>query len=173
MNVSQRGSLGSWREGPAPLLPEGVQIRPIARSNHVQGGTLNPVYCKFVSLIPPPPLQVADELVLEFERLNEIEVPPLPPSRLPRRLVFAFYYIFPQFQGIDEKNIRRRVYDALNVLMAMDVISRDKKEIRWNGLPSSATEELANLKVGVAFLVHPCACGVSSPRVLHSVKRSS
>ncbi len=29
----------------------------------------------------------------------------------------------------DEKNIRRRVYDALNVLMAMDFISKDKKEI--------------------------------------------
>lgn len=57
-------------------------------------------------------------------------------------------------QAYDEKNIRRRVYDALNVLMAMDVISRDKKEIRWNGLPSSATEELANLKVSHAVLVH-------------------
>ncbi len=39
------------------------------------------------------------------------------------------------------------MYDALNVLMSMDVISRERKEIRWNGLPSSATEELANLKV--------------------------
>ena len=27
----------------------------------------------------------------------------------------------------DEKNIRRRVYDALNVLMAMDIISKEKK----------------------------------------------
>jgi len=30
----------------------------------------------------------------------------------------------------DEKNIRRRIYDALNVLMAMDIITRDKKNIR-------------------------------------------
>ena len=35
------------------------------------------------------------------------------------------------------KNIRRRVYDALNVLMAMNIISKEKREIRWNGLPSS------------------------------------
>ncbi|CAO3698348.1 unnamed protein product [Rhizopus stolonifer] len=32
-------------------------------------------------------------------------------------------------------NIRRRVYDALNVLMAMNIISKDKKEIRWLGIP--------------------------------------
>jgi len=35
----------------------------------------------------------------------------------------------------DEKNIRRRVYDALNVLMAMDIITKDKKDIAWRGLP--------------------------------------
>ena len=40
-------------------------------------------------------------------------------------------------QGYDQKNIRRRVYDALNVLMAMDIIAKDKKEIRWLGIPDS------------------------------------
>uniref|UniRef100_A0A182PZG5 E2F/DP family winged-helix DNA-binding domain-containing protein n=1 Tax=Anopheles farauti TaxID=69004 RepID=A0A182PZG5_9DIPT len=39
----------------------------------------------------------------------------------------------------DQKNIRRRVYDALNVLMAMKIISKEKKEIRWHGLPTSNT----------------------------------
>ena len=39
-------------------------------------------------------------------------------------------------QSSDEKNIRRRVYDALNVLMAMDIIGKDKKQIMWKGLPS-------------------------------------
>ncbi|KAI8335903.1 E2F/DP family winged-helix DNA-binding domain-containing protein [Chlamydoabsidia padenii] len=33
----------------------------------------------------------------------------------------------------DPKNIRRRVYDALNVLMAIQFITKDKKEIRWIG----------------------------------------
>lgn len=42
----------------------------------------------------------------------------------------------------DEKNIRRRVYDALNVLMAMDIISKEKKEIKWCGLPSYADSDL-------------------------------
>jgi hypothetical protein len=28
------------------------------------------------------------------------------------------------------------VYDALNVLMAMDIITRERKEIFWKGLPS-------------------------------------
>ncbi|XP_034476569.1 transcription factor Dp [Drosophila innubila] len=41
----------------------------------------------------------------------------------------------------DQKNIRRRVYDALNVLMAINVISKDKKEIRWIGLPANAAEQ--------------------------------
>ena len=33
----------------------------------------------------------------------------------------------------DEKNIRRRVYDAINVLMALDVIAKEKKAIMWRG----------------------------------------
>eukprot|EP00002_Diphylleia_rotans_P033364 TRINITY_DN7084_c0_g1_i2.p1 TRINITY_DN7084_c0_g1~~TRINITY_DN7084_c0_g1_i2.p1 ORF type:complete len:478 (+),score=77.08 TRINITY_DN7084_c0_g1_i2:89-1435(+) len=36
--------------------------------------------------------------------------------------------------SVDQKNIRRRVYDALNVLMAINVISKKKKEIKWRGL---------------------------------------
>lgn len=46
----------------------------------------------------------------------------------------------------DQKNIRRRVYDALNVLMAMNIISKDKKEIRWIGLPSNSFQECNNLE---------------------------
>ena len=47
----------------------------------------------------------------------------------------------------DEKNIRRRVYDALNVLMAMDIITKDRKEISWRGLPSNSKDELEALRV--------------------------
>jgi transcription factor Dp-1 len=47
---------------------------------------------------------------------------------------------------LDEKNIRRRVYDALNVLMAMDIISKDKKDIRWKGLPSNTHHDLDMLQ---------------------------
>lgn len=46
----------------------------------------------------------------------------------------------------DEKNIRRRVYDALNVLMAMDIISKEKKEISWRGLPTNAHHDLDMLQ---------------------------
>jgi E2F/DP family winged-helix DNA-binding domain len=41
------------------------------------------------------------------------------------------YYTEGQY---DQKNIRRRVYDALNVLMAMGIIAKDRKEIRWLGI---------------------------------------
>jgi len=46
----------------------------------------------------------------------------------------------------DEKNIRRRVYDALNVLMAMDIITKEKKAISWKGLPTSAHADLDMLQ---------------------------
>lgn len=48
----------------------------------------------------------------------------------------------------DQKNIRRRVYDALNVLMAMNIISKEKKEIKWIGLPTNSAQECQNLEVG-------------------------
>ncbi|KAA0194390.1 hypothetical protein HAZT_HAZT001326 [Hyalella azteca] len=46
----------------------------------------------------------------------------------------------------DQKNIRRRVYDALNVLMAMDIISKEKKEIHWLGLPTNTAQECRKLQ---------------------------
>merc|ERR1712187_925179 len=47
----------------------------------------------------------------------------------------------------NEKNIlRRRVYDALNVLMAMGVITKKRKAIVWKGLPSNAQHDMELLK---------------------------
>lgn len=69
--------------------------------------------------------EVADELVQDFKN-NEGE--------------------FECFTGYDEKNIRRRVYDALNVLMAMNIISKDKKEIHWKGLPTSTESSMEHLQ---------------------------
>lgn len=46
----------------------------------------------------------------------------------------------------DEKNIRRRVYDALNVLMAMEIISKEKKDITWKGLPKPAKLDMDAIK---------------------------
>lgn len=66
-------------------------------------------------------------------------------------------------QQYDEKNIRRRVYDALNVLMAMDIISKDKKEIQWKGLPRTSLNDVEELKVHLLvictmFSYIPCCC---------------
>ncbi|KAH7553541.1 hypothetical protein JRO89_XS12G0024100 [Xanthoceras sorbifolium] len=70
---------------------------------------------------------VADELVAEFaDPSNSLSTP--------------------DQQQYDEKNIRRRVYDALNVLMAMDIISKDKKEIQWKGLPRTSLNDIEELK---------------------------
>nr|GLL36673.1 transcription factor-like protein DPB [Ipomoea trifida] len=71
--------------------------------------------------------EVADELVAEFSDPNNS-------------------FASPDQQQYDEKNIRRRVYDALNVLMAMDIISKDKKEIQWKGLPRASVNDVEELK---------------------------
>ncbi|RZR71006.1 hypothetical protein BHM03_00002868 [Ensete ventricosum] len=68
--------------------------------------------------------QVADEIIYELSSLEK------------KDLQFVF----------DEKNIRRRVYDAFNVLMAINVIAKDKKEVKWVGFPSTETEELTQIK---------------------------
>ncbi|XP_063236371.1 transcription factor Dp-1 isoform X2 [Bacillus rossius redtenbacheri] len=75
--------------------------------------------------------EVADELVAEFTN------PALIVSPADQVMVEKQY---------DQKNIRRRVYDALNVLMAMNIISKEKKEIRWLGLPSNSLQECMNLE---------------------------
>jgi hypothetical protein len=72
--------------------------------------------------------EVADELVQEQQMSDEMQ-PDLDDD-----------------QPHGPKNIRRRVYDALNVLMAMNIISKEKKEIRWIGLPSSSLQELGALE---------------------------
>lgn len=51
-----------------------------------------------------------------------------------------------------EKNIRRRVYDALNVLLATDIISKTKekgdreKSIHWKGYPTTTSVDLVLLE---------------------------
>lgn len=36
-------------------------------------------------------------------------------------------------QNLDFKNVQRRVYDALNVLSALDVINKDRNRITFKG----------------------------------------
>uniref|UniRef100_A0A1B6E6M2 Transcription factor n=1 Tax=Clastoptera arizonana TaxID=38151 RepID=A0A1B6E6M2_9HEMI len=69
--------------------------------------------------------EVADELVSEFTNPT--------------------YAASTPDQQYDQKNIRRRVYDALNVLMAMNIISKEKKEIKWLGLPTNSIQECLDL----------------------------
>jgi hypothetical protein len=64
-------------------------------------------------------------------------------------------------QQYDEKNIRRRVYDALNVLMAMDIISKDKKEIQWKGLPRTSSSDIDKFKVSLPLII----CSTTVPPV--------
>ncbi|XP_015216817.1 transcription factor Dp-2 isoform X2 [Lepisosteus oculatus] len=71
--------------------------------------------------------EVADELVTEFADSSSL--------------------MAADSQVYDQKNIRRRVYDALNVLMAMNIISKEKKEIKWIGLPTNSAQECQNLEL--------------------------
>ncbi|XWS55673.1 hypothetical protein CRYUN_Cryun09bG0021300 [Craigia yunnanensis] len=56
-----------------------------------------------------------------------------------------------------EKNVRRRVYDALNVLMALNIITREKKEIRWKGLSTTQRNDLEELKAVHVQLINGIA----------------
>ena len=78
--------------------------------------------------------EVADELVAELvvEKADQQGPPSVSKS---------------DTKQYDEKNIRRRVYDALNVLMALDVISKEKKDITWRGLPDSHDQQVEQLKL--------------------------
>ncbi|KAG1666242.1 hypothetical protein FOA52_011544 [Chlamydomonas sp. UWO 241] len=47
----------------------------------------------------------------------------------------------------DDKNIRRRVYDAFNVLLAVGIIAKEgKKDIVWKGFPAPALSNLVDLE---------------------------
>jgi transcription factor Dp, invertebrate len=45
----------------------------------------------------------------------------------------------------DDKNIRRRLYDALNVLEAVNVIEKDNKDVTWRGMPEDDLGEYNRL----------------------------
>ncbi len=63
-------------------------------------------------------------------------------------------------QQYEDRNVRRRVYDALNVLLAVGVIERDKsaRKIMWKGLTNKSLDEVILLEVreGVAVF-----CGLA------------
>lgn len=86
--------------------------------------------------------EVADELVAEFS--NDIQA--LNGSMNNSNSTFQNNSYGDHNEPFDQKNIRRRVYDALNVLMAMNIISKEKKEIRWIGLPTNSTQECFDLE---------------------------
>eukprot|EP00897_Mesotaenium_endlicherianum_P007929 jgi/Mesen1/7164/ME000037S06523 len=111
----------------------------------MEGGGVAAAYCR----------QVADELVQEFSLGEGLGMG----SEQLRRLAQSA----PPVVGttaIDEKNIRRRVYDALNVLMAMDIIAKEKKEIHWRGLPYATG-------AGFELLQGECTKVVGQERLVH------
>jgi hypothetical protein len=92
--------------------------------------------------------QVADELVSEYcnNSLNKDQMNQN--STVNSALVNKGQSINNiDFWTYDQKNVRRRVYDALNVLMAMNIISKEKKEIKWIGLPCNKKQECQELEV--------------------------
>ncbi|KAK2083554.1 Transcription factor dpl-1 [Saguinus oedipus] len=69
--------------------------------------------------------ELVDELVTEFSAADN--------------------HILPKESAYDQENIRRHVYNTLNVLMAMNIISK-KKEIRLIGLSTTSAQECQNLE---------------------------
>lgn len=96
-----------------------------------------------------PALQVAEEMLQEI-KAEASNVAPDRAASSTRDLNG------PGDAKFDERNVRRRVYDALNVLMAVGVISKDKsaKTITWRGMPARARDEADYLEVRDAMLAH-------------------
>ncbi|XP_055124652.1 transcription factor Dp family member 3 [Symphalangus syndactylus] len=59
----------------------------------------------------------------------------------------ASSHVSPNRSADDVGNIKRRTYDALNVLMAMNIISREKNKIKWIGLTTNSAQNCQNLRV--------------------------
>eukprot|EP00798_Chlamydomonas_sp_ICE-L_P026998 gene26998-9016_t len=50
------------------------------------------------------------------------------------------------FDEKKEENVRRRVYDAINVLMSAEMMEKDKKEIIWIGNPKTGMDNLQRME---------------------------
>lgn len=112
---------------PADYVPESKRLRKSEKLSRGLRHFSMKVCEKVKEKVTTTYNEVADDLVREFtEQQNSVNSPA------------ADQY--------DQKNIRRRVYDALNVLMAMNIISKEKKEIRWIGLPTNSLQELQQLE---------------------------
>lgn len=105
--------------------------------------------------------EVADELVAEFSSSDNhmspndavsaaLEQTSMGYKASSHHVIKQHVFFFFSQHVYDQKNIRRRVYDALNVLMAMNIISKEKKEIKWIGLPTNSAQECQNLEVSAA-----------------------
>mmetsp|Transcript_5120 Transcript_5120/g.7744 ORF Transcript_5120/g.7744 Transcript_5120/m.7744 type:complete len:356 (-) Transcript_5120:31-1098(-) len=49
-------------------------------------------------------------------------------------------------QRLEESNVKRRVYDVLNVFIAIGLVTKHKPNLRWLGLPSEADKRIESLK---------------------------
>lgn len=111
MQLSQNEFRSTYSNEKSPY-----KVRPIKANKglrHFSKRVCDKVKTKMVTTYK----EVADELVAECIGNNESP---------------TFLY--------DQKNIRRRVYDALNVLMALDIIAKNKKDITWKGLPTGSLQ---------------------------------
>ena len=84
--------------------------------------------------------EVADELVQEFrEEAAQVRIQQgLPPTPGPGELVDDSRRDNP---NLDERNVRRRVYDALNVLIALGIIVKQKKVRGLGGVATHGVRE--------------------------------
>ncbi|CDF34710.1 unnamed protein product [Chondrus crispus] len=93
--------------------------------------------------------EVADELVNEETMIKKQELSAGGPAAAGLRKKLE-----KSGNLVDEKNIRRRVYDSLNVLMAMGIIEKEKKLITWQGLAMAQSArgngEITAMKAAVA-----------------------
>ena len=72
------------------------------------------------------------------------------PTKIVRVCVCVCVCVY--WQSVSEKSIRRRIYDILNVLVALNVVRRDSKGIRWIGYEAKRAKEM--VKVVLKYECH-------------------
>jgi hypothetical protein len=87
------------------------------------------------------------------------------PNTTGTEIAYKILELYKRFSDrVDFKNVQRRVYDALNVLSAMDVIKKHKNNIIYNEL---------NQFIDDTILPNTVPSNVASPRLLSSKKNNT
>lgn len=85
------------------------------------------------SIVTPPIVEKKKDKKLVFLSRSVLRSVRESPMTTGTQIAYEILELYKQFSDkVDFKNVQRRVYDALNVLSAMDIIQKEKNHILYN-----------------------------------------